>query len=198
MIGDETSPKCVLWRPLCMRLRHVLLLPCREAAGLCPGGHSVDIKCVHPAIPQRPSIVDLARYLFCANIAKMPSLSPVLRVGATLAALLISGVLLRKVVSEYAQFAPSDEGRNPGRNLGENTGDGLFHGGFDGSSAPEPSEARRKAAEAAEVWADQDISRGPTLRPRLPLTFARQELEARKGGLQVPWADCYDSRDGRR
>lgn len=127
----------------------------------------------------------------------MPSLSPVLRVGATLAALLISGVLIRKVVSEYAQFAPSDEGRNPGQNLGENTGDGLFHGGFDGSSAPEPSEVRRKAAEAAEVRAEQDISRRPTPR-RFGLTFTRQGLEARKGGLQVLWADCYDSRDGRR
>lgn len=163
-----------------------------EMARLC----SVDIKCVHPAIPLRPSIANLAVYLSCANVAKMPSLFPVLRAGATLAALLLSGFLIRKVVSEYAQPAPSDT--KPGRKLGDTPGDAFFRGGFDGSSAPEPSEAGRKAAEAAEVWANQDISRGLTLHPRLRLTFARKELEARTGGLQVPWADCYDSRDGRR
>lgn len=132
--------------------------------------------------PNGPSIVDLARYLCCANIAKMPSLSPVLRVGATLAALLLSGALIRKVVSEYAQPAPSDDGRKPGQKLDGNTGDALSHDEFDGSSVSETSEARRKAAEAAEVWANQDISRTSTPR-RLGLIFARQEPKARKGGL---------------
>ncbi|KAG6355623.1 hypothetical protein INS49_003585 [Diaporthe citri] len=127
----------------------------------------------------------------------MPSLSPVLRFGATLAALLLSGVLIRKVVSEHAQPAPSDDGRKPGQKLGENTGDAFSHGGFDGSSVSERSEARRKAGEAAEVRAEREMSRRTT--PRwFGLTFARQEPEARKGGLQVPWADCYDGRDGTR
>lgn len=140
--------------------------------------------------------MDLARYLSYVNVAKMPSLSPVLRAGATLAALLVSGFLIRKVVSEYAQPAPSN--RKPGQKLGESPGDVFLHGGFDGSSTPEQSEARCKAAEAAEVWAGQNISRRPTLRPRFRLTFSRQEPEARKAGLQVLWADCYESRDGRR
>lgn len=127
----------------------------------------------------------------------MPSLSPVLRVGATLAAILLSGVLIRKVVSEYAQAAPSNDGRQFGQELGENTGDAFSHGGFEGSFVSEPSEARRKAAEAAEVRAEREISWRTTQR-WFGLTFARQEPEARKTGLQVPWADCYDSRDGRR
>lgn len=95
---------------------------------------------------------------------RMGSLSPVLRAGATLAALLISGFLIRKVVSEYTQSMPSKEGRKPGQRLGENSEDVFSHGGFDGSSSPEPSEARRRAAEAAQVWADQDSSRKPTQR----------------------------------
>lgn len=87
----------------------------------------------------------------------MRSLAPVLRVGAALAALVISGFLVRKVVSGPTQPAPSDEGRNPGQKLGRDPGDDSF----DGSSDPEAGDARREAAEAARVCTNPHINRTP-------------------------------------
>lgn len=136
---------------------------------------------IHPLVDHSQSQEGPETLFFGAYIAKMSSSISVTRVGLTLA-LCISSFLFVKRLLESAQSACSDEGEKPSQKLGESPGDDFPPAGLQGSSASEPSEARRKAAEAAQVRANWDISQKPTMR-RLGLTTARHEPEGRKVGL---------------
>ncbi|KAK2614650.1 hypothetical protein N8I77_001457 [Diaporthe amygdali] len=107
----------------------------------------------------------------------MPSQSPVLRVGATLAALLISGFFIREVFFVPAQPKPRAKSKEKGcktrgRKLGVIAGNDYC----DGSPGLQPNDARLRAAEAAQARATTSNRRAAGALGRLLQQQKRQTI----------------------